>query len=119
VAVQIVGLVNVTRRTNQPLQIWRLKKRRGKAALISPRRLVRLFALHSYPLQPRSRGALFLLLPPLPPEDRHAHVAGVSAAILRSYRGGRLKRASTKKYFRIRCPSPPGNGPPHFRQVIC
>jgi hypothetical protein len=59
VTAQIVGWVNVTRRKNQPLQIWTLKKRGGKAALIWPCRRAMVFALHSYRLQPRSRGAFF------------------------------------------------------------
>jgi hypothetical protein len=57
VAAQIVGLANVTGRRNQPLQIWRLKKPRSKPALMWPRRLINVFSLHNYRLQPRSRGA--------------------------------------------------------------
>src|SRR5262245_61571176 len=57
---QIVGWVSVTSRRNLPLQICTLKKRRDKAALIWPCRRVRISALHSYPLQPRSRGAFFV-----------------------------------------------------------
>jgi hypothetical protein len=66
VTAQIVGLVNVIRRKNQSLQIWRSKKRRGKAALIWPYRRDNIFALHSFPLSP-ARAGLFLCLRPLCP----------------------------------------------------
>ena len=59
VTAQLDGWVNVTSGKIQPLQIWTLKKRKDKAALIWPCRRVSMFALHSYPLQPRSRGAFF------------------------------------------------------------
>ena len=59
VTVQMDDWVNVTKLKNRPLQIWRLEKRRGKAALIWPCRRARVFALHSYRLQPRSPGAFF------------------------------------------------------------
>jgi hypothetical protein len=50
--------VNVTKLKNRLLQIWRLEKRRGKAALIWPCRCATMFPLHSYPLSP-VRGAFF------------------------------------------------------------
>jgi hypothetical protein len=56
VTAQILGRVNVTKRKNLPLQIWTLKKRRDKAALIWPCRRVRVLALHSYPSAPLARG---------------------------------------------------------------
>ena len=75
VTAQIVGWVNVTRRKNQPLQIWTLKKRGGKAALIWPCRRARVFALHSYRLQPRrSCGAFFFAVAAArSPEDGRVH----------------------------------------------
>src|SRR5262245_28162879 len=59
VTAQIVGWVNVTRRTNLPLQIGTLTKRRDKAALIWSCRRVRVLALHSYPSARLTRGFLF------------------------------------------------------------
>jgi hypothetical protein len=122
VTAQIVGWFNVIRRKNQTLQIWSSKKRRRKAALIWPYRRVSIFPLHSYPLSPASRGAFFLLLLP-PVAGRWARPCDWRFSVSRSYRGrapeARRRPRSTKKYFRIRCPSLPGNGPPHFRQDIC
>ena len=84
---QIVGWVNVTGGKNQPLQTlaaniggkhwrqtWALKQRRDKAAIIWPCRRVRVFALHSYRLKPRSRGAFFFAVAAaLPSEDGRVH----------------------------------------------
>ena len=58
VTAQMDRWVNVTKLKNRLLQIWRLEKRRGKAALIWPCRCVTMFPLHSYPLSP-VRGAFF------------------------------------------------------------
>jgi hypothetical protein len=60
VTAQMDGWVNVTRGKNQPRQIWTLKKRRDKAALIWPCRRVTMFPLHSYPLSPARAGLSFL-----------------------------------------------------------
>src|SRR5262249_49166644 len=62
---QIVDWVSMTNRKNLPLQIWTLKKRRNKAALIWPCRRVRISALHSYPLQPRTRAGFFVAAAPV------------------------------------------------------
>ena len=78
VTAQMVGWVNVTRRKNQPLQIWRLKKRRGKAALIWPCRRVRMFPLHSYPLSP-ARAGLSFFAPFVGPPTRAKSVSSVRA----------------------------------------
>jgi hypothetical protein len=58
VTAQMDRWVNVTKLKNRLLQIWRLEKRRGKAASIWPCRCVTMFPLHSYPLSP-VRGAFF------------------------------------------------------------
>ena len=50
------NLRSVTRRKNQSKET-----KKANAALIWPCRRVTIFALHNYPLQPRSRGAFFFL----------------------------------------------------------
>ena len=59
VPAQMDDWVNVTKLKNRSLQVWRLEKRRGKAALIWPCRRVTIFALHSYPLSPARAGLSF------------------------------------------------------------